>query len=260
MTDLSGRTALITGAGSGIGRAAAIMFAAAAAHVVVSDRDEAAASSVAAEIETAGGVSLAVVTDVTVLSEVEAAVATAVTHFGGLDVLYANAGIEGSGSALSTEPADWQHVLDVNLTGVWHSIRAALAPMTEAGSGSIITQSSTAGLVGVSGLAPYSAAKGGVIALTRQVAAEYGRVGVRANVLCPGTVWTPLVTRTYAARGGDERFGSPEQMETSAARAYPLRRFGTPDEVAAFALFLAGDEAAWITGGVFAADGGYTAQ
>ena len=151
-------------------------------------------------------------------------------------------------------------MIDINLTGVWYSIRAALGHMLAAGSGSIITQSSTAGMVGVPGLAPYSAAKGGVISLTRQVAVEYGRSGIRANVLCPGTVWTPLVSRTYEARGGDAKFGSEAKMAEGAARVYPLRRLGTPDEVAAAALFLASDEASWITGAVFATDGGYTAQ
>ncbi len=254
---LADRTALITGAGSGIGRAAAVLFAAEGANVVVCDRDAAAGESVAAEL---GTPALAVQTDVTSLEDVERAVARAVETFGGLNVLYANAGIEGGGQAHSVAPADWQRVIDVNLTGVWHSIRAALGPMLEAGAGSIITQASTAGLVGVPGLAPYSAAKGGVISLTRQVAVEYGRSGIRANTLCPGTVWTPLVSRTYEARGGDAVFGSEQKMAEGAARAYPLRRLGTPDEVAAAALFLASDEAAWITGAVFATDGGYTAQ
>lgn len=261
MTDrLAGRTALITGAGSGIGRAAAILFAAEGAHVVVCDRDAQAGESVADQISSTQGSALAVATDVTSLEQVERAVKAAVEAFGSLDVLYANAGIEGGGQAHSVTSADWQRVIDINLTGVWHSIRAALGPMIEAGSGSIITQASTAGLVGVPGLAPYSAAKGGVISLTRQVAVEYGRSGIRANTLCPGTVWTPLVSRTYEARGGDAVFGSEQKMAEGAARAYPLRRLGTPEEVAAAALFLASDEAAWITGTVFATDGGYTAQ
>lgn len=260
MTYLSERTALITGAGSGIGRASALMFAAAGANVLVSDCDAAAGASVVAEISEKGGSALATQTDVTVLTEVEHAVQTAINQFGRLDVLYANAGVEGGGSAHDVDPAHWQRVLDINLTGVWHSIRAALAPMRAAGSGAIITQASTAGLTGVSGLGPYSAAKGGVIALTRQVAVEYGKEGIRANAICPGTVWTPLVSRTYLERGGDERFGSEAEMAKSAARAYPLRRLGTPDEVASLALFLAGDAASWITGGVFTADGGYTAQ
>jgi NAD(P)-dependent dehydrogenase (short-subunit alcohol dehydrogenase family) len=132
--------------------------------------------------------------------------------------------------------------------------------MLAAGAGSIVTQSSTAGLVGVRGIAAYSAAKGGVIALTRQIAVEYGRQGVRANAICPGTAWTPLVSRTFRDRGDDELFGSEDEMAQAAARAYPLGRLGTVDEIAALALFLASDEAAWITGGVFAADGGYTAR
>ena len=126
--------------------------------------------------------------------------------------------------------------------------------MIEQQSGSVITQASTGGLVGVAGIASYSAAKGGVIALTRQVAVEYGRLNIRANTICPGTVPTPLVTKTFEERGLDDG------TLVDAARGYPLKRLGTPDEIAALALFLASDEASWITGGTFTADGGYTAR
>jgi NAD(P)-dependent dehydrogenase (short-subunit alcohol dehydrogenase family) len=175
------------------------------------------------------------------------------TH-GRVDGLVNNAGIPFRERLAQVAIADWDRVIGVNLTGVWLSVRAVLPAMMRTG-GSIVTQSSTAGLVGVAGLAAYSAAKGGVIALTRQLAVEYGRHGIRANAICPGTVWTPLVERTLAERGLDA-----EEAMASAGRGYPLKRFGTPEEVAAFALFLASDESAWITGGAFAADGGYTAR
>jgi NAD(P)-dependent dehydrogenase (short-subunit alcohol dehydrogenase family) len=249
MDRLASKCAVITGAGSGIGRAAALQFAREGAHVVLADHDGEAAERVA--LQTGG---TAVAADVSVQADMERVAAAALERYGRIDVLYANAGIAGGGSALQVTQAEWDRVIAVNLTGVWLSIRAVLPAMIEQRSGSIITQASTGGLVGVAGIASYSAAKGGVIALTRQVAVEYGRVNIRANSICPGTVPTPLVTRTFEERGLDD--GTLED----AARGYPLKRLGTPDEVAALALFLASDEAAWITGATFTADGGYTAR
>jgi NAD(P)-dependent dehydrogenase (short-subunit alcohol dehydrogenase family) len=258
--DLRDRSVIVTGGGSGIGAAAALRFAEAGADVFVADRTADAASAVAAAIKAHGLSATAITVDVTDEAAVARMAATVHAAAGGIDVLYANAGIEGAGTAIETDRAAWAQVLDVNLTGVWLSIRAVLPAMVASGRGSIITQSSTAGLVGVRGLAAYSAAKGGVIALTRQIAVEYGAAGVRANAICPGTVMTPLVERTYEARGGEVTFGSTEDMVKSASRGYPLGRLGTVDEVAALALFLASDDAGWITGGVFTVDGGYTAR
>jgi NAD(P)-dependent dehydrogenase (short-subunit alcohol dehydrogenase family) len=257
---LAGRTALVTGGGSGIGRAACERFASEGATVIVCDIDGDAAARVAAGIESAGGRAVPSAADVSRRDDLRAARDLALQRTDRLDIMYANAGIDGAGTAMETDEAAWARVIDVNLTGVWHSIAVALEAMVAAGSGSIITQSSTAGLVGVKGIAAYSAAKGGVIALTRQVAVDYGESGIRANAICPGTVWTPLVSRTYEQRGGAARFGSEEEMARAAARAYPLGRLGTVDDVAALALFLASDESSWLTGGVFPADGGYTAR
>jgi NAD(P)-dependent dehydrogenase (short-subunit alcohol dehydrogenase family) len=249
MTRLASKCAVITGAGSGIGRAAALQFAKEGASVVLCDLDGEAAEAAAQE---AGGIGLAA--DVTSQADMERVAQAALDSYGRIDALYANAGIAGGGSAHSLEQRDWDRVIAVNLTGVWLSMRAVLPTMIEAGSGSIIAQASTGGLVGVPGIASYSAAKGGVIALTRQVAVEYGRNGVRANTICPGTVITPLVEQTLHERGLDDR------AMLEAGRGYPLKRLGTVDEVASLALFLASDEAAWITGGTFTADGGYTAR
>jgi NAD(P)-dependent dehydrogenase (short-subunit alcohol dehydrogenase family) len=249
MTRLASKCAVITGAGSGIGRAAALQFAREGANVVLCDLDGEAVEAVAHE---AGGIGLAA--DVTSQQDMERVAEAARERFGRIDALYANAGIAGGGSAHSLEQRDWDRVIAVNLTGVWLSMRAVLPTMIEAGSGSIIAQASTGGLVGVPGIASYSAAKGGVIALTRQVAVEYGRNGIRANTICPGTVITPLVEQTLHERGLDDR------AMLEAGRGYPLKRLGTVDEVASLALFLASDEAAWITGGTFTADGGYTAR
>lgn len=250
---LRGHAIIVTGAGSGIGRAAAEAFAAEGADLVLADVDGA---DVVAK-QTGG---IAVTADVTDSDDAAATAAAAVDAFGRIDGLYANAGIDGAGRAHELSREQWSRVLDVNLTGTWLSIRAVLPSMLAAGGGAIVTQASTAALTGVPDLAAYSAAKGGVTALTRQIAVDYGRDGIRANALCPGTVWTPLVERTYAQRGGDATFGSPETMRERAARGYPLGRLGTPAEIAAFALFLLSAESSWVTGGVFTADGGYTAR
>lgn len=252
---LRGHAIIVTGAGSGIGRAAAEAFAAEGADLVLADVDGESVGRVAKET---GG--LAVTADVTDEDEVTAMATAATDAFGKIDGLYANAGIDGAGRAHELTRAQWTRILEVNLTGTWLSAKAVLPSMLAAGSGAIVTQASTAALTGVAGLAAYSAAKGGVAALTRQLAVEYGRDGIRANALCPGTVWTPLVERTYAERGGDATFGSIEAMRERAARGYPLGRLGTPAEIAAFALFLLSPESSWISGGVFAADGGYTAR
>jgi NAD(P)-dependent dehydrogenase (short-subunit alcohol dehydrogenase family) len=250
---LRGHAVVVTGAGSGIGRAAAEAFAAEGADLVLADVEGA---DVVAE--RTGGI--AVTADVTDEDDVAAMAAAAVDAFGRIDGLYANAGVDGAGRAHELSREAWSRVLDVNLTGTWMSIRAVLPSMLDAGGGAIVTQASTAALTGVADLAAYSAAKGGVTALTRQIAVDYGQDGIRANALCPGTVWTPLVERTYAARGGEATFGSPEAMRERAARGYRLGRLGTPAEIAAFALFLLCPESSWVTGGVFTADGGYTAR
>jgi NAD(P)-dependent dehydrogenase (short-subunit alcohol dehydrogenase family) len=257
---LAGRCAVITGAGSGIGRAASLRFAREGATVVAADVDGAAVATLAKEIAEDGGTAVGLRVDVTDGDSVTAMAAEAVRRFGRLDVLYANAGIDGSGRVHDTSESDWLRVMDVNLTGVWRSMRAVLPEMIRAGSGSIITQASTAAVVGVPGIAAYSAAKGGIVALTRQAAIDYGGMGIRVNAICPGTVVTPLVMRTLDARGLVAGGPVSEDVLARSARRYPLRRLGTVEEIAAAALFLASDEAAWVTGAVLPVDGGYSAQ
>jgi NAD(P)-dependent dehydrogenase (short-subunit alcohol dehydrogenase family) len=196
-----------------------------------------------------------VVADVTRADSLQRAVAAACDAFGGVDVLHANAGVPGAGTALDTTPAEWRRALDVNLTGVWLSIRAALPAMIERGGGSIVTTASAAALAGVPGIAAYSAAKGGVVALTRQVAIDYAPRRVRANAICPGTVRTPLVERTYLDRAGGDLAAAEAQLRRG-GREYPLGRLGRPEEVAALVAFLASDDAAWITGAAYPVDGG----
>jgi NAD(P)-dependent dehydrogenase (short-subunit alcohol dehydrogenase family) len=250
---LDGKVALITGAGSGIGRAAALRFAAEGADVGVLDlRDEAAKETVAL-IEADGGRGIALAADVTDAAAVEDAVARTAAEFGGLHVLYNNAGIGSSGSVAVAEEADWDRALAINAKGTFLCSRAALRHME---SGSIINQGSVAALVGVPNFAAYCAAKGAVVALTRSMAVDLGPRGIRVNVICPGTVFTPLMEDMLRARGdGDVELG----LERTVVK-YPLGRLGTPEEIANVALFLASDESSWMTGSVITPDGGMTAQ
>jgi NAD(P)-dependent dehydrogenase (short-subunit alcohol dehydrogenase family) len=187
--------------------------------------------------------------------------ARTVTDYGRIDILFANAGIAGVGSITSTTRQTWDRVLAVNLTGVWLCSKAVLPQMQAQGGGSVINQASIGGLVGFSGIMPYAAAKAGVIGLTRQAAIEYAAQNIRFNAICPGTVVTPLVTRTYEERGGialGSKQTLEEALQANAAR-YPLGRLGSVDDVAGMAVYLASDEANWVTGAVFTIDGGYSA-
>lgn len=258
---LKGKVAIVTGAGSGLGHASVRRFASEGAKVVCADVDSVAALRVAEEIISDGGEAIGIGVDVTRDGDVQGMADEAVRSFGGIDVLFANAGIAGVGSVATTTRETWDRVIAVNLTGVWLCNKAVIPAMQARGGGSVINQSSISGLVGFSGITPYAAAKAGVIGLTRQAAVEYAAAGIRFNAICPGTIVTPLVVRTYEERGGIA-MGSgqtlDEAMQANAAR-YPMKRLGTPEDVANMAVFLASDEAAWITGATFTVDGGYTA-
>ncbi len=263
MERLADKRTLITGAGSGLGRGAALRFAGEGAAVLCVDRDRDGAEGTAAAIREVGGTAVACAADVAVEADAERMVAQAVEAFGGLDVLFANAGIAGVGTGAECTLADWDRVIAVNLTGVFLSAKYALRRMLAQGTGgSIVNQASVGGLVGVAGIAPYAAAKAGVIGLTRQLAAEYGPQRIRVNAICPGTVPTPLVRATYRDRGG---YGtgtgeSPDEtLELQRVRRFPLGRLGEEDDIAYAALFLACDESSWVTGQVWAVDGGMTA-
>jgi NAD(P)-dependent dehydrogenase (short-subunit alcohol dehydrogenase family) len=260
---LAGKVAVVTGGASGIGEASCKRFAAEGAAVVVADRDADGARRVAAAIAGAGGCAVAVEVDVTSEDDVATMAATAAGEFGSIDVLYANAGIAGSGRAGELSLDAWQRVIDVNLTGVWLSCRAVLPQMIANGGGSIINQASVGGLVGVGGIAAYAAAKAGVIGLTRQMAVDYGPDNVRVNAVCPGTVPTPLVRRTYEQGGGfAASVSEPIDFDTMLERArarFPLGRVGSVDDIANVAVYLASDESAWTTGTAIAVDGGMTA-
>jgi NAD(P)-dependent dehydrogenase (short-subunit alcohol dehydrogenase family) len=253
---LDGKVALITGAGSGIGRAAAELFAAEGATVAVVDLIAEAAEETVAKIKADGGRALALAANVAVAAEVESAVARAADELGRLDVLYNNAGVNSAGSVADATEDDWERCFAVNAKGTFLCSRAAVPHLEEAGGGAIVTQGSVAGLVGVPNFAAYCAAKGAVVALTRSMAIDLAGRRIRVNAICPGTVFTPLMEPMLRARGdGDLEAGLAKTVVK-----YPIGRLGTPEEIARVALFLASDEASFLTGSIVTADGGMTAQ
>lgn len=248
---LEGKVAVVTGAGSGIGRASALRFASEGATVVVADVAGAAAEAVAAEIAAAGGRSTARLVDVSSSAAVDAMVDEAVARFGRLDVLMNNAAAPHGAPVAATTDADWRRVMGVTLDGVFHGVRAALRVMVPQGSGSILNISSGAGLGGEVMLGAYGAAKAAVINLTKTAAVENAASGVRVNCICPGPIATPpLKAWLDAIPGGVDHF----------EKQIPARRIGDPGEIASVALFLASDEASYVTGAVIVADGGVNAR
>ena len=256
---LVGRRTIVTGAGSGIGQAAARLFAAEGARVLCADIDESSAMAVADEI---GEQAVGHRVDVANPEDCAAMVARAVEDFGGLDAVYANAGIAGAGRAADLEVEDWDRVIAVNLTGVWLSIKYAIPHLVEAGGGSLVLQASVGGVIGVPGIAPYAAAKAGVIGLARQIAVDYGPDNIRVNAICPGTVPTPLVRATYEKAGGFAAVADVgpdagiDDMIAAAVVRNPLGRLGTTADIANLALYLASDESSWVTGAAITIDGG----
>ncbi|MEI7447220.1 MAG: SDR family NAD(P)-dependent oxidoreductase [Burkholderiales bacterium] len=249
---LAGKRAIVTGAGSGIGRASARLFAAEGAAVLVVDRSAAAVGQTAAMIREAGGTAIAQAADAGSDADVAAFVARAVRELGGLDVLYANAGISGGDVPLPEQTVElWQEVLRVNLIGPFLAVKHAGAHMVAQGRGSIVCTASVAGLRANAGGNPYSASKAGVVSLVQTSANSFWGTGVRINAICPGLIETGMTKPIFdAARAG----GNEDKL----GQINPLQRYGLPQEIAAAALFLASDESSYVNGQALAVDGGLT--
>ncbi|MGH9275893.1 MAG: SDR family NAD(P)-dependent oxidoreductase [Acidimicrobiales bacterium] len=250
---LDGKVAVITGGASGQGRAAALRLSSVGARVVLADVDDAGAAETAKLVEEGGGEALALHTDVSRREDNEAMVDAAVERWGRLDVLYNNAAVQMSGRLLECTDDEWDLTMATNLDAIFWSCRAAIPRMLEGGGGSIINTASVLGLVGSAGYCAYGAAKAGLVALTRQIAVEYGPA-IRANVIAPGSIDTPRF-RKVAEDMGMERESFLEMLHKN----IPLHRLGSADDVAGIALFLASEQSAYTTGAVIPADGGLAA-
>lgn len=249
---LGERVALITGAGSGQGRAAAISFATHGASIAVIDINDEGSEETVSLVEKEGGAAIAIHADVSVNEDCDRMVAETVAAFGRLDILYNNAAVQMSGRLVECTEDDWDRTIATNLNAVFWACRAALPEMLKGDRGSIINTASVLGLIGSEGYVAYGAAKAGLVALTRQIAVEYGP-RVRANVIAPGSIDTPRFRKVA------EEMDDTEGFLTGLARVIPLQRLGTAEDVAGIALFLASDQSAYVSGAVIPADGGLAA-
>ena len=253
MNILKNKTAIVTGAASGIGRASAMLFAAEGAQVVVLDRAPE-VEATAAAIRAAGGRAIALIKDSSAEKDVAAAVATAVREYGGLDVCFANAGISGGLVPFLEETAErFTEILKINLIGTFLLAKYAALEMVKQKHGSIICTASVAGLRSGAGGVPYSASKAGVISLAQTIANQLSGTGVRINAICPGLIETGMTRPIFERareRGSEGRIG----------QLNPLQRYGVPDEIAATALFLASDASAYVNGQAIAVDGGLSSS
>ncbi|HEY2434414.1 MAG TPA: SDR family oxidoreductase [Vicinamibacterales bacterium] len=255
MFELQGKMAVVTGAGSGIGAAIARVFAARGAQVAVVDRDEAAARQIADEIAAAGGAGSAHRCDVSQPAEVDALAATLAAAHARIDILVNNAGIAHVGTVETTAPDDMDRLYRVNIFGVYLCAHAIVPVMLRQGGGVILNMCSVAALVGIVDRFAYSMTKGAVLTMTRSIAADYVKRGIRCNCICPGRVHTPFVDG-YLAKNYPGR--EQEMMQTLSAYQ-PIGRMGRPEEIAQLALYLCSDEASFITGAAYPIDGGVTA-
>ena len=248
MKRLAGKSAVVTGAGRGLGASVAELFAREGARVVVSDVDSTSAHGTAQRIVDAGGEAVGLHADVTSATDAERLTQVAVERFGGLDVLVNNAGIASAGTVCEVTPEEWDRVLAINLKGAYLCSRFAVAHMARSGGGSIVCISSASGVIGQQAQVAYNASKHGVIGLVRCMALDHAADGIRVNAVCPGVMRTPMLDALSA-----EQLAALEAM-------HPLGRVADPAEIAQAVLHLAGDESSFTTGGVFLVDGGLTAM
>lgn len=252
MNRLQGKVALVTGAARGIGRGIALRFAEEGALVGVLDRDEVSCQRVADEIGAAGGEAMALPCDITDEELVDIAVGRIEERFGTVTVLVNNAAVMPSGRLHETAPEDFDRLIAVNLKGTYLVSRAVLPGMLEARTGSILMMSSTTGILGLPGLAIYSATKAALIALARVMSTDYAAYGIRTNAIAPGTINTPMLEAFLE----EQRPESRERLRREFDEMHPTGRIGTIEEVAQVAVFLASDEASFVTGGTYTVDGG----
>lgn len=278
MNGVAGKTALVTGAGSGIGRASAFRFAEEGANVVVADIVEDGGRETAERIENAGGNAIFVKVDVSDLASVERMVEVAVETYGSLDFAHNNAGIlTDFVEVTGIEENQWDKIIDVNLKGIWTCLKAELPVMEEQGGGAIVNTASEAGLVGMGGLASYSASKHGVVGLTKSVALEYASRGIRVNAIAPGPTKTNIQSGVLGGSGGPssslrDRVATAIKLlktairtlradyGTSAMREVPMDRIAEPEEMAGVVAFLCSRDASYITGHTIPFDGGQAAD
>ena len=241
------RVGVVTGAGSGLGEAAAKRLAADGARIVVADRNADAAERVAAEIRQTGAEATAVAADVTRYDDMERLVASTVTAYGRLDLAFNNAGITpGLVDVHEIDIADWAQVIEINLTGIFHSMKAELTHMIDHGGGAVVNMASTAGVMAHAGRAAYSASKHGIVGLTRSAAVEYAQRDVRINAVAPGPIDAPSAQAL------------PPEVRASIAAKTAMNRVGQANDVAAVVSFLLSDQAAFVTGSVYEVNGGQT--
>ena len=251
MKRFEGKVAYVTGGASGLGEATARRFADEGAKVVIADIDEEGAKSVAGSLPDA----IAQRVDTSDAASVEASIAAAVQHYGRIDIVFNNAGISGEQLLIHEMSVDnWKRVRSINGDGVFHVLKYSIAAMLQSGGGVIVNTSSTNGLIGIPNIAPYTFTKWGVVGLTKSVAIEYARHGIRVNAVAPTVVRTTLVEKFI------EEAADPEEMAQRMENFNPMPGMPTPEDVAAAVAFLASDEARFITGHVIPIDGGYTAQ
>ncbi len=250
MGALAGKRAIVTGGASGIGRAAVELFAAEGAAVVIADVNVAAATFLAEAITRAGGRAMAVECDVTRSADCRRAVEAAVGSFGGLDILFNNAGIIRRADVVEATEEEWAHVMAVNVTSVFLMSKHAIPVMARAGGGTIVNAGSGWGLRGGERASSYCASKGAVVNLTRAMAIDHGPQGIRVNCICPGDTDTPML------REEARQLGQPEEAFLAASADRPLARIGTPADIARGVLYLVSDAAAWVTGTTLVVDGG----